>query len=98
MGSSNENRIPDSGRLVVFDAKLSEFELTFSDPMYEFDAGDGDRGAPKPLQSKHRTQAEFDGSVILLNEIIQVFRGSYFGPLVALTFYEAFPRRPMRAW
>ena len=47
MGSSSENRIPDSGRLVVFDAKLSEFELTFSDPMYEFDAGDGDRGAPK---------------------------------------------------
>ena len=32
----------DCGRLVVFDAKLSEFELTFSEPMYEFNTGDGD--------------------------------------------------------
>jgi hypothetical protein len=44
--------------------------------MYEFDTGDGDRGAPKPLQSKHWTQTKFDRSVILLNEVIQIFRGS----------------------
>ena len=37
----------------AIDAKLSEFELTFPDPMHEFNAGDGDRGAPKALQSKH---------------------------------------------
>ena len=28
---------------IVFDAKLSEFELTFPDPMHEFNAGDGVR-------------------------------------------------------
>jgi hypothetical protein len=28
-------------------------ELTFPDPMGEFEAVDGDRGAPKALQSKH---------------------------------------------
>jgi hypothetical protein len=65
--------------------------------MYEFNTNDGDRGAPKPLQSKHRTQAEFDRSVILLNEVIQVFRGSNCGPLAALMLFEEFPHRPMRS-
>ena len=40
-GSCGENSIPDFWRPVVFDAKLSEFELTFPDPMHEFNAGDG---------------------------------------------------------
>ena len=42
LGSCSENCVPDCGRLVVFDAKHSEFELTFSEPMYEFNTGDGD--------------------------------------------------------
>jgi len=42
-GSCSENSIPDFWRPVVFDAKLSEFELTFADPMHEFNAGDGDQ-------------------------------------------------------
>jgi hypothetical protein len=33
----------------MFGAKPSEFELTFSDPMHEFDASDGDRGVSEPL-------------------------------------------------
>ena len=57
-GSCGENSIPDFGRPVVFDAKLSEFELTFPDPMHEFNAGDGDRGALKALQPEHRTGNE----------------------------------------
>ena len=40
-GSCGENSISDFWRPVVFDAKLSEFELTFPDPMHEFNAGDG---------------------------------------------------------
>jgi hypothetical protein len=44
----------------VFDTKLAEFELTFFDPMHQFDACDSDRGAPKTLQPKHGTQTEFD--------------------------------------
>ena len=43
-GSCGENSIPDFGCPVVFDAKLSEFELTFPDPMDEFNTGDGERG------------------------------------------------------
>jgi hypothetical protein len=65
--------------------------------MYEFNAGDGDRGTSKPLQSKHRTQAKFDRSVILFNEVIQLFRGSNCGPLAALMFFEKFPRCAMRS-
>ena len=65
-GSCGEYSIPDFGRPVVFDAKPSEFELTFPDPVHEFNAGDGDRGAPKALQSKHWTQTKFDGSMVLL--------------------------------
>jgi hypothetical protein len=68
--SCSENCIPDCGRRFAVEAKLSEFELTFSDPMHQFDAGDGDRGASKPLQSKHRTQPKFDRSVILFNAVI----------------------------
>jgi hypothetical protein len=69
-GSCGENCIPDFGCPVVFDAKLSEFELTFPDPMHEFNAGDRDRGAPKALQSKHWTQTKFDGSMVLLDQIV----------------------------
>jgi len=69
-GSCGENSIPDFGRPVVFDAKLSEFELTFPDPMHEFNAGDGDRGALKALQSEHWTQTKFDRPVILLDQIV----------------------------
>jgi hypothetical protein len=39
-------------------------ELTFPDPMREFEAVDGDRGAPKALQSKHWTQTKFDRSMV----------------------------------
>jgi hypothetical protein len=56
--------IPNFGRRFVFNAHRFEFELTFPDPMREFDAGDGDRGAPKALQSKHWTQTKFDRSMV----------------------------------
>ncbi len=60
-----EYSIPDFGRPIVFDGKLSEFELTFPDPSHQFNAGDGDPGAPKALQSEHWTQTKFDRSMIL---------------------------------
>jgi len=69
-GLCGENCIPDSWRGFAIDAKLSEFELTFPDPMHEFNAGDGDRGAPKALQSKHWIQTKFDRSMVLLYQII----------------------------
>ena len=90
-GSCGENSIPDFWRPVVFDAKLSKFELTFPDPMHEFNAGDGDRGALKALQSEHWTQTKFDRPVILLDQIVQIFRRSYLSPFAAPVFAEDFP-------
>ena len=82
---------------VVLSLMRSFPSLTFPDPMREFNAGDGDRGAPKALQSKHRTQTKFDRSMVLLDEIVQIFRGPYFGPLAAPMLAEDFPRRPTRS-
>jgi hypothetical protein len=48
-------------------------ELTPPDAMHEFDAGDGDRRMSEALESEHRTQTKLDGSVILFDQIIQVF-------------------------
>jgi hypothetical protein len=38
--------------------------------MREFNAGDAERGAPKALQSNHRTQTKFDRSMVLFDEIV----------------------------
>ena len=69
-GLCGEYCVPDFWRGFAIDAKLAERELTFPDPMHEFNAGDGDRGAPKALQSKHWTQTKFDRSMVLLYQII----------------------------
>jgi hypothetical protein len=45
-------------RTVLFDAKPSEFELTFPDPMHELYTSDGDPRVSKPLHAKHRTYAQ----------------------------------------
>ena len=37
----------------MFDAKLVEFELTLSDLVHEFDAGDGRRGSSKMFEAEH---------------------------------------------
>jgi len=62
----------DFGRSSALDAKLAEYELTFPDPMHQFNASDGDRGAPKTLQPKHWTQTKFYESMILLYRIVEV--------------------------
>ena len=51
----------------MFDAKLVEFELTLSDPVHEFDAGDGRRGSSKMLEAEHRTKPQLDRSMVLFN-------------------------------
>jgi hypothetical protein len=79
-GSCGKNSVPNFGRSFAVDAKLAEFELTLSDPMHQLDASDCDRGASKALQSKHWAQTKFDRSVILLNQVVHIFRGSNFGP------------------
>ena len=54
----------------MFDAKLVEFELTLSDPVHEFD---GRRGSSKMLEAEHRTKPQLDRSMVLFNQIVDVF-------------------------
>jgi hypothetical protein len=80
--SCSEHGIPDFRRAAIFDAKRSKFELTFPDPVHEFDPGDGDRGVSEPLQSEHRAQAKLDRPMRLFK---------YFDDLI-------FVRAPPRCW
>ena len=68
-----EHCIPNLGSGSVLYAKLPEFELTLSDPMHEFDAGDCRRRSAKALEAERRTKPKLDRSVILLNQIVEVF-------------------------
>nr|WP_246729904.1 hypothetical protein [Methylocystis sp. MJC1] len=86
-----------SGARVSF-AKRSEFELTFPDPVRELDTSDGDRGSSsEPLQPKHWAQAKLDRSMILFNEVVQVFSRTNLSPRAALMLGEEFARRSMRS-
>jgi hypothetical protein len=55
-----------------------EIELAFANAMHQFDAGEGNGSTAEPLSSEHHVHARFDVAVILLNQVIQVLRGSQF--------------------
>jgi len=57
------------------DVKPCEFGLTLPDPMHRFDACYRDRRAAKALQSGQLTQAKFDRSAILLNQVVRILPG-----------------------
>ena len=82
-GSGSARRAPNFGRGSSSGSKFAQCELTFPDAMHEFNASDGDRRMSKSLEPEHRTQPKFDGSMILFNEIFQVFRRSNSGPRAA---------------
>ena len=71
--SSREGRIPNLPRRVAHHSKLTQGELTFSDPVHELDAGDCNRSISKSLKPKHWAEAMFDGSMVLFDQIVQVF-------------------------
>jgi hypothetical protein len=58
---------------LVIDAKLAEIELTFPDAVHKLDASDCGRSIPESLEPKHRAQPKFDRSMILFDEIVQIF-------------------------
>jgi len=80
----------------VFDAKLVEFELTLSDPGHEFDAGDGRRGSSKMLEAEHRTKPQLDRSMVLFNQIVDVFGRPDLALISLGMFAESLCRPAMR--
>jgi hypothetical protein len=49
------------------------FELTLPDPMDEFDAGNRHCDSTEMLEAEHRSEPKPDRSVILLNQVVQIF-------------------------
>jgi hypothetical protein len=50
----------------------------FANAMHELNTGEGNGSTSAPLEPEHHIHPRFDVAVILLNQIIQVLRGSYF--------------------
>jgi hypothetical protein len=55
--------------------------LSFANTTEQFDAGDGRGCTIEVLEAKHRPGSGFNTSVILFDQIIQVFRRSQLGVL-----------------
>ena len=76
--TSCKNRPPNRGQSGVFEVHAGEIELAFANAMHQFDAGEDNGGAAEPLEPEHHVHPRFDVAVILLNQVIQVLRGSQF--------------------
>lgn len=55
-------------------AQSTQVELPFADSMYELDAANRDGYGYKAFQAKHGAKPRLDVAMILLNEIVEVFR------------------------
>src|SRR5271166_1690284 len=76
-----KHSIPNGRRASVFEAQAPEVELALMDPAQQLDAADGDRRGPEPLETEHRTKPQLDPTVILLDQVVQVFRRAQLGVL-----------------
>jgi hypothetical protein len=70
--------------------------LTFSDPVHEFDAGNRRGSSSKVLEAEHRTKPQLDRSVILLNQIVEVFGRPDLALISFWMFAESLFGRAMR--
>jgi len=57
------------------------FHLPFFDHVHEFDAGEKNACAAKILEAKHRSGSTFNGTVVLLDDVVQVLDLAYDDPL-----------------
>ena len=65
--------------------------------MHEFDAGNRRRSSPKLLKAEHRTKSQLDRSVILLDQIIEVFGRPDLALIAIEMFAESLFGRAMRS-
>ena len=57
--------------------QTSKCELTFANAMHQLDAGNRDGRVSESLEPEHRTDALFDGSMILFDQVAQIFGRTY---------------------
>jgi hypothetical protein len=74
--SSNQYRVPDSRHGLALKAQTRKCELALADSVHQLDAGDRDRSVRKPLEADHHSDALLHAPMVLLNQIVQVFRRS----------------------
>ena len=65
--------------------------------MHEFDAGYRNRRVSNTFEPQHRTQPKLDRSMVLFNQIIEVFRRSNLGAIAASMCGKKLPGRSMRS-
>lgn len=73
--------VPDCRHSSALDAQTSECELTLASAMQQLDAGDRGSRVLEPLEAEHRTDALLDASGTLLDQAVQVVRGSHLDAL-----------------
>ena len=49
-------------------------ELVFADAVEKFDAGNGGLGSSELLEAKHGADPGFDRTVVLFDDIVEIFR------------------------
>ena len=54
--------------------EMSQPELPFVDAVHQLDAGDRGRSIAELLEAEHHGDALLDASVVLLNDVVEVFR------------------------
>ena len=60
----------------ILETDFSQIELALANAMHQFDAGDRCHSISEPLEAEHHVRSELDVSMVLLNHIVQILRGS----------------------
>jgi hypothetical protein len=69
----SEGSLPDLWYRRLAAAEFADFELPLFDLLCQFDATDDYRGGSKALSAQHRTKTLLDSSMVLLDQVVQVF-------------------------
>jgi hypothetical protein len=77
--SGSEYRIPDSGRRSTLNTKAAQVELFLTDAVHQLKASYRDRRVAELLEPHHHSNALLDAAVVLLNQVIEIFRRPQLG-------------------
>ena len=59
---------------MIFNAETSQSELPLPNAVQQLDAGDRDRRIAEPLETEHPGDALLHALMVLLDQVIQIFR------------------------
>ena len=79
LSSHSEYCVPDTGRSSAVNTQSPQIELSFAYAVHQFNAGDRDCRVAELLEPEHHRNALLDATMVLFNQVIEVFRGSQLG-------------------